>query len=341
VEDVKTKLFLSGTKTSMIVQDAMKDINSLMKPHTQRFSKKNDIRPFEGRHYAWMGILDEEVDTDVEPFHRPDPSSLEFFSEKTDCSLLVMGHHSKKRPHALTIARTFNYKILDLLELYIDPNSQRTLQQFAGGANRNIPVGLKPILSFSGTPFESPTTTPYTLAKSMFLDLFRGEEAKSIHVEGLRYMISFIVAEETETSPKPEIHMRCYTLRTLRSPGSKLPRVELDEMGPRLSFRVGRSKLADEDMWKEAMKKPRGTEERTKKNIGRTDMGDKVGRIHVGRQDLSTLQTRKMKGLKRGRGEVDSDVEMHDVQSEEELDGLIGSDQNEVEERPRSKKGRI
>ncbi len=28
-------------------------------------------------------------------------------------------------------------------------------------------------------------------------------------------------------------------------------------------------------------------------------MGDKVGRIHLGKQDLSKLQTRKMKGLKR------------------------------------------
>ena len=31
-------------------------------------------------------------------------------------------------------------------------------------------------------------------------------------------------------------------------------------------------------------------------------MGDKVGRIHLGRQDLGQLQTRKMKGLKRARG---------------------------------------
>ncbi len=30
-------------------------------------------------------------------------------------------------------------------------------------------------------------------------------------------------------------------------------------------------------------------------------MGDKIGRIHLGRQDLGELQTRKMKGLKRGR----------------------------------------
>lgn len=35
-------------------------------------------------------------------------------------------------------------------------------------------------------------------------------------------------------------------------------------------------------------------------------MGDVVGSIHVGKQDLSKLQTRKMKGLKRG---ADDDIE--------------------------------
>ena len=48
-------------------------------------------------------------------------------------------------------------------------------------------------------------------------------------------------------------------------------------------------------------------------------MGDKTGRVHVGRQDLGELQTRKMKGLKRGRDEEKeelnspSDIEMEDI----------------------------
>lgn len=36
-------------------------------------------------------------------------------------------------------------------------------------------------------------------------------------------------------------------------------------------------------------------------------IGDKVGRIHLGRQDLNQLQTRKMKGLKRSRDVVEDD----------------------------------
>jgi ribosome production factor 2 len=36
-------------------------------------------------------------------------------------------------------------------------------------------------------------------------------------------------------------------------------------------------------------------------------MGDKLGRIHVGNQDLGKLQTRKMRGLKRRAGESDEE----------------------------------
>jgi len=46
---------------------------------------------------------------------------------------------------------------------------------------------------------------------------------------------------------------------------------------------------------------------KAKKNITTDLIGDKVGRIHVGKQDLTQLQTRKMKGLKRSRGDVDGD----------------------------------
>lgn len=61
-------------------------------------------------------------------------------------------------------------------------------------------------------------------------------------------------------------------------------------------------------MMKEALRKGKTTEERTKKNISMDVMGDKLGRIHMGKQEMNTLQTRKMKGLKRGR-EEEADAE--------------------------------
>ena len=53
-----------------------------------------------------------------------------------------------------------------------------------------------------------------------------------------------------------------------------------------------------------------------KKNVETDIVGDKIGRIHLGRQDLSELQTRKMKGLKRGR---DTDAEEDGAEGEEDV----------------------
>jgi ribosome production factor 2 len=270
---------------------ALTDLNSLKSPFTLRFSKKNSIRPFE------------------------DPSSLEFFSAKNDVSMILFGTHSKKRPNCITLARLFNHRLLDMVELYIDPDSFRSIIQFKNP--RKPAVGLKPLLAFSGTSFESPTPNNYTLAKSLLTDLFRGQDATSVDVEALQYMIHFTAGEE-DGEVAPRIHMRVYRIITKKS-GQKLPRVEVEEMGPRMDLRVGRVKEAEELVMREALRKPKQLEPKTKKNIEMDPIGDKLGKIHVGKQDLSTLQTRKMKGLKRH-------LDVEDGSDEEVLTKLARSD---------------
>ncbi|KAI0484878.1 Brix-domain-containing protein [Xylariaceae sp. FL0804] len=288
VENPKTALFLRGTTCSQLVQDALTDLHSLRQPLAKKFTKKNDIKPFE------------------------DPASLEFFSEKNDASLLVFGTTSKKRPHTLTFARTFAHKILDMLELHLDPESFRRLSQFKG---RKFAVGLRPMLCFSGTAFESPVTNEYTILKSLLIDLFKGDTSSDkIDVEGLQYMVSVAADEPSASDDKPRVHLRVYLLETKRS-GQRLPRIELEEMGPRMDFRIGRCREPDEAALKEALRTAKTGVEKTKKNISTDIMGDKIGRIHTGKQDLSDLQTRKMKGLKRTR-----DLEVDDAEAITEVD---------------------
>ena len=148
--------------------------------------------------------------------------------------------------------------MLDMMELYVVQDTARTLIQFKGEKCR---VGVKPLLSFSGTPFESPITNQYTLAKSMFVDFFRGGETQKIDVEGLQLIISFFAGEDGPEGQPAQIHMRCWKIITKRS-GQKMPRVEIEEIGPRIDFTVGRIKEADEVLRKEAMKKAKGTEVR-------------------------------------------------------------------------------
>lgn len=146
--------------------------------------------------------------------------------------------------------------MLDMLELHIVQETARTLQQFKG---EKCKVGVKPLLSFSGSQFESPVSNEYTLAKSIFVDFFRGAETQAIDVEGLQLLISFFASEGGEDSQPAKIQMRCWRIVTKKS-GETVPRVEVEEMGPRIDFRLGRTRVAHEGVWKEAMKKANGSE---------------------------------------------------------------------------------
>lgn len=79
VERVKRILFLKGKHSSQVMNDVMRDLSLLSKPHNKVFTKKNDILPFE------------------------DPNSLEFLTPKNDCGLFTFVSHSKKRPDNLIL----------------------------------------------------------------------------------------------------------------------------------------------------------------------------------------------------------------------------------------------
>lgn len=141
-----------------------------------------------------------------------------------------------------------------MLELGIDESTFRPLESFK---NSKFAVGMKPMVCFTGSLFDS--VPEYKLVKSMFLDFFRGETVNAIDVEGLQYMISVGVAEPSDRVVAPPVHLRVYLIKTRKS-GQKLPRVEVEEMGPRMDFRVRRVQEADEGMMKEALRKPKQLE---------------------------------------------------------------------------------
>ncbi|KAM0287789.1 hypothetical protein ACHAQH_000321 [Verticillium albo-atrum] len=287
VENPKRLMALKGSTCSQAVQDALSNLCIMREPLVKKLTKKNEIHPFEKA------------------------DSLEFLGEKNQSSLIMFGFHSKKRPHTITFARLFAHKVLDMLEMHLDVDTFRQLEQFKGN---KFAVGQRPMVVFSGTAWDSPVANEYTMAKSMWTDFFKGEPADKVDVEGLRYLVSLAVEEEGPEgtlAAKPPMRLRVYAIRTKRS-GQRLPRVEVDEIGPRMDFRVGRMQQPEEAMLKEAMRKPKTTEERTKKNIKTDEIGDKVGRVHTGRQDLSQLQTRRMKGLKRSRDVADEDAASED-----------------------------
>lgn len=276
MENTKDALFVQGATANKFLHDAMMDLMALKKPHAKNFSKKNDIRPFE------------------------DASGLEFFSEKNDTSLMVFSSHNKKRPNTLIFSRFFNHKVYDMVELSIqkDPKLLTDFKKIT------FPVGLKPMFTFNGPAFDSHPV--FAQIKSYFMDFYRGDETNLQDVAGLQYIISLSVGdiEDANSTTLPLLHFRVYKLKTFKS-GQKIPRVEVDEIGPRFDFKIGRRVTPAPEVEKDALSQPKQLQPKVRKNITTDFMGDKVAKIHVGDQDLSKMQTRKMKGLKAKYDQVD------------------------------------
>lgn len=206
-----------------------------------------------------------------------------------------------------------------------------------------IGVEMKPMILFAGSQWNdesaSEQATLFRQLKTTMIDLFQGEEISSIDVAGLQYVLMVAAGENngdttnsSDGSVKPVIHLRWYRVRTVRSSTPKVPRVELDQIGPSLDFRIGRFRFADPNVLSEAMKHAkRANEARTKKNVETDLMGDKLGRVHLGKQDLSQLQTRKMKGLKRSRDHDDDMVVDGRNGMEKDEDDVISQDEDEEE----------
>ena len=84
VENTKRALIVKGTHTSQSIIDVLKDFSQLLKPNCKVLGRKNEITPFE------------------------DANSLEFLTTKNDCSLFVVGSHSKKRMNNLIMVTKLN-----------------------------------------------------------------------------------------------------------------------------------------------------------------------------------------------------------------------------------------
>lgn len=315
VENTKTALFILGNNSNQALHNITVDLGSLKKPFIKRFTKKNNILPFE------------------------DTSSLEFLSEKNDASLLVLSTNNKKRPNNLTFIRTFDYKVYDMIELQV-LSDYKLFQDFK---KTTFQIGLKPLFTFQGHIFDVNPT--FTQIKSLILDMFHGEQSNLQDVAGLQYVISVSAIEEdvndTNISKLPLVYFRVYKLKTYKSNEPKLARIELEETGPRLNFKIGRVHHADVEMEKEAFKVPKQLQPKERKNVQTDNIGDQVAKIHVGTQDLSRLQTRKMKGLKSRYDQINSEDEDDAISDEDEfVDAVSDNDEAEFEE-PSSKKQKV
>ncbi|XP_068981897.1 ribosome production factor 2 homolog [Bombus flavifrons] len=264
IEGAKQTLCFKGKNTSQIVVDFMKDLYDLKKPDAQIMQKKNDILPFE----------------DVTP--------IEKFSVKYNAPLFMIALHNKKRPHNLVMGRMYEQTLLDMVEFGIE--NYKGLKSFKVP---KISEGIKPLLVFNGELFEN--NYELNRIKNLFVDMFQREPVEKIRLQGLEHVLSFTAIDN-------KILVRSYRI-LLKKSDCRIPRIELEEIGPRADLICRRTKLASEDLFKQACKKPKELKVKKKKNISVDKLGTTFGRVHVGAQNINSIQTRKMKGLKKTMAE--------------------------------------
>ncbi|EPB68049.1 brix domain protein [Ancylostoma ceylanicum] len=303
VENDKTALFIKGSKTNQTVTDAMMDIYVLKKPLVQQLKRHN-------------------------PFHLfDDETPIEKFGEKYDASLFLFGSSSKKRPSSLVFGRTHDGQILDMVEL--------SIVKFTPARDFETPkvmLGTKPCIVLEGPEFESDSTMKRI--GNLLVDFFKGPTLDMVRLQGLEELISFTAKENMiymRVYSTTSIQATVYILRViLLKSATNVPRIELLEMGPSIDFKVDRTKLASDSLFKAACKKPKALMVRSlllhqnwrdflrrlefsppymclsetfllkmcilqakrRKNMSEDVFGNQLARVHVGKQNTDAIQTR-------------------------------------------------
>ena len=218
VEGAKAALLLKGIKCSDSMSTVLKDLRSVLSPHAKLLTKNNMIVPFDD-----AGI-----------------HSLEFLTTKNDAALFAMASHNKKRPNNLVIGRTFDRRVLDMVELGI--LRYRSVNDFPGLPKKRL--GSKPLMHFAGDLWQS--NPDLKSLQNLLIDFYRGDPVDSLVLSGLDHVMVFTAAELGigGAAAEPIVHQRTYFMKLKKDPkGGKAPAPYLTPSGPDMDFKVSCSNV--------------------------------------------------------------------------------------------------
>lgn len=365
-EAAKTAIFVKGPHSSNRLNIALTELSLLKKPDAISFNKKNEALPFEDTssfefwsskndaslfmfgnsqkkrpdNLTWirmfdgavldmleMGVVEAKSMNEFKGVARPGVGMRPLFhfsgpqfTTPADASTSMIAGAEGGEHDETGAYQQFKNMLLD----FYRGEELKTNQIALSGLQHVICVTAAPTSSTTNGKQTNTDDKGDTLA-----DLYK---AAGLTPNGT--MMTASTSSIVTSPPNTLIHFRVYTVQLLAS-GSKIPRVELQECGPSFDFQLRRRKPASIDMLNQALRRPKTQAEKNrqgkegaKKNIETDDMGDTVGRIHVGKQDLSALQTRKMKGLKKhldpnaSSGDEDDDEDMESYEEDDDDEEL-------------------
>ncbi|MBW0523238.1 hypothetical protein O181_062953 [Austropuccinia psidii MF-1] len=335
VEDPKTSIFMRSTSTSERVRIALAELYKLKSSsHSIQFGKRNIVHPFEDPSSLqfWSVKNDASLfligsDSKKRPnnltFARLfDHQVLDLVEVAIEGLVSLNDIKGPKTSPGLNPLFHFVGTLWDSDERFKQFKSV-LLDFFRGEQIHSIDLvhGLQHVISLSVGEIDQPGASHSILSNSSAPSTITTQPEKENLTSKVTHPkpVSIVDSDQPKSSSGPDglplIHFRTYLVKLLKS-GQREPRVELLPHGPSFDFRLRRTQVPSEDLLKLALKrpaerKPINSDKKAKinKNVDIDEMGDTVGKIHVGQQELSKLQSRKMKGLKKDRQSPTSDQE--------------------------------
>jgi len=212
--------------------------------------------------------------TTLGPFD--DVSPIEFFAQKANAGLFAFATHSKKRPHNVVIGRLFDDHVLDMVEFGV--KAFKSIEE--SGFKRTTQIGTKPIIVLSSPLFRD--DEKWKMIGNLLVDFFCGQIVDEINLKGLELAIALTISAEGI------LQLRTYFVLMKKS-NTRVPKVELAEMGPNIDLELRRERFGDASLRKEALKQPREMRPTKEKSVETNVMGEKLETVHMQRQDLDEL----------------------------------------------------
>eukprot|EP01053_Blabericola_migrator_P008281 Blabericola_migrator_1__8280@NODE_4299_length_1233_cov_55_454545_g2658_i0_p1_GENE_NODE_4299_length_1233_cov_55_454545_g2658_i0NODE_4299_length_1233_cov_55_454545_g2658_i0_p1_ORF_typecomplete_len244_score50_95Brix/PF04427_18/2_1e18_NODE_4299_length_1233_cov_55_454545_g2658_i0157888 len=221
-------------------------------------------------------------------FPLEDPSDFEYLGTKNESSLFMMSSSTKKHPCRIFGGRLYNHKLYDLLEFDV-------LNFSPFKTSKGIPCpneGSKPLVLFQGVGWE--LNNDMLQAKNYFADVFGGYVVDKILLTGFDHAwVCVAYEEQSKVTLQNEIliQLKHFHIALKKDPNSKLPALQLTDIGPDFTLRLGKTRLPEKAAVKAAMKLPAEEVLKKKKNQTTTDLTETRAKVYINKEDLSKLHT--------------------------------------------------
>jgi len=264
IEDPKQCLFINTKNSTELMRMVLNDLYLIRRDFSKKLTKKEEI----------VNVVENR-------------DNIEFLCKKNNTTFFALSSHNKKHPMNLTLGCLYDFHLLD----YFDFEVTNFLPKSYFKVDTVINSDLKPIIIFQGELFESDFN--YDRLKKFFIDFFQLYDKENIVISEMRRIIAISIENDEKI-----VKIRNYQINGNLNSKANLSKIDLIEIGPSFDLKERKFTLADEVLYKKALKQPKGIKETKEKNIEKNQiLGEKRGRIHMQKQNLGAVSLKKFKKI--------------------------------------------